>query len=66
MTFKEQLQSAQRQLTKLQDALLFIFLFEDGKRYDLAYEKAFDFAYESEKLTLLARDFHLAFFLALC
>jgi len=31
-------------------------MFEEGKRYDLAYDKAFDFAYESEKLTLLARE----------
>ena len=56
ITFKEQLQAAQRQLTKLQDALSLMLLFEDGKRYDLAYDKAFEFAYESEKLTLLARE----------
>jgi len=56
MTFKEQLQSAQRRLKNMQDTLSLMLLFEDGKRYDLAYEKAFDFAYESEKLTLLARE----------
>ena len=46
MTFKEQLQAA----------LSLMLLFEDGKRYDLAYDKAFEFTYESEKLTLLARE----------
>ena len=55
MTFKDQLQAAQRRLKKAQDALSLTLLFEDGKRYDLAYDKAFDFAYESEQLTLLAR-----------
>ena len=56
MTFKEQLQAAQRQLKKMQDALSLMLLFEDGKRYDLAYDMAFEFAYESEKLTMLARE----------
>jgi len=55
MTFKEQLQAAQRRLKKVQAALAKTLLFEEGKRYDLAYEQAFDFAYEAEKLTLLAR-----------
>jgi len=55
MTFQEQLQSAQRRLKKVQAALAKTLLFEEGKRCDLAYEQAFDFAYEAEKLTLLAR-----------
>jgi hypothetical protein len=40
----------------MQDALSLTLLFEKGKRYDLAYDKAFDFAYEAEQLTLLARE----------
>ena len=55
MTFQEQLQAAQRRLKKVQAALAKTLLFEEGKRYDLAYEQAFDFAYEAEKLTMLAR-----------
>ena len=55
MTFQEQLMAAQRRLKKAQAALVKTLLFEEGKRYDLAYEQAFDFAYEAEKLTLLAR-----------
>jgi len=55
MTFQEQLQAAQRRLKKVQAALAKTLVFEEGKRYDLAYEQAFDFAYEAEKLTLLAR-----------
>ena len=56
MTFQEQLQAAQRRLKRVQAALAKTLLFEEGRRYDLAYEQAFDFANESEKLTLLARD----------
>jgi len=55
MTFKDQLLAAQRRLKKVQATLVKTLLFEEGKRYDLAYEQAFDFAYEAEKLTLLAR-----------
>ena len=55
MTFKDQMQAAQRRLKKVQDALAKTLLFEEGKRYELAYEQAFDFAYEAKKLTLLAR-----------
>ena len=55
MTFQEQLQAAQRRLKKVQAALAKTLLFEEGKRYAFAYEQAFDFAYEAEQLTLLAR-----------
>jgi len=55
MTFQEQLQATQRRLKKAQAAFAKTLLFEEGKRYELAYEQAFDFAYEAEKLTLLAR-----------
>ena len=55
MTFKDQLLAAQRRLKKVQASFAKTLLFEKGKRYDLAYEQAFDFAYEAEKLTLLAR-----------
>ena len=56
MTFKDQLLTAQRRLKKVQATLAKTLLFEEGKRYELAYEQAFDFAYEAEKLTLLARE----------
>ena len=56
MTFQEQLQAAQRRLKRVQAALAKTLLFEEGKSRDLAYEQSFDFAYEAEKLTLLARD----------
>ena len=55
MTFQEQLEAAQRRLKKVQGALDLTLLLEKRERYDSAYDQAFDFAYEAEQLTLLAR-----------
>jgi len=52
MTFKDQLLAAQRRLKKALAALALTHLFEERKRYDLAYDKAFAFAYKAEKFTL--------------
>jgi hypothetical protein len=56
MPSPDPLSSAQRRLKKMQDSLALIVLCEKGRRYDYAYEEAFNFANESEKLTLLARE----------
>jgi hypothetical protein len=55
MQFYERLLEAQRQLQKAQEALYTTLSLENKGCFDSAFEEAFRFAEESEKLTLLAR-----------
>jgi len=55
MRYDEKLLEAQAQLQKTQEALYLTLALENKGQYDAALEQAFQFAFEAEKLTLLAR-----------